>query len=343
MARRVLWITLAATLFAGCAFDPSGVSGDVSGDIGGEPADDGAASPMARQGIAIVPTFTDAEVAAILTVANTETMTGLDIDARLDRRAAEAIVAYRAGADGLSGTGDDDPIDTLSELDGITWVGPYAIEQLLAHAQVLGLLGGSTDDPGDDPSDDPPEDPPTTNAPCVIISEYMEGQGNNNKAVELYNCGSTAVTLWTHKLCLIRNGDEDCTSFAALPSEELAPGQVVTLCRTQEGTFNDPLESLRMRCDFAAGSALSFNGDDRLHLFEDVDGDSAPGIGETRDMFGLPEIVPANSPWQDKSLRRCRVEPFVGDAATYDHTDYFTEHPRHDATHLGVAPSGPCI
>lgn len=50
----------------------------------------------------------------------------------LHSRAASNIVAYRNGADGLAGTDDDEVIDTLRELDDISFVGPKALEQLIA-------------------------------------------------------------------------------------------------------------------------------------------------------------------------------------------------------------------
>lgn len=62
----------------------------------------------------------------------------LDVDAGLDRRAAQNIVDHVRGADGLLGTADDDPIGDLDELDGIYWVGPAAIDHLLAYVESIG-------------------------------------------------------------------------------------------------------------------------------------------------------------------------------------------------------------
>jgi hypothetical protein len=52
----------------------------------------------------------------------------LDIDAGLDSDAANNIIDYRNGADGTYGTADDNPIDTMAELDDISQVGPATIE-----------------------------------------------------------------------------------------------------------------------------------------------------------------------------------------------------------------------
>ena len=49
-------------------------------------------------------------------------------------RAANAINKFRAGDDGALGTGDDQAIGSLEELDAIRYVGPVALEQLTAGA-----------------------------------------------------------------------------------------------------------------------------------------------------------------------------------------------------------------
>jgi DNA uptake protein ComE-like DNA-binding protein len=57
-------------------------------------------------------------------------VTLLDVSVGLDKRAAEGIVAHRAGADGFAQTGDDDAFDTIAELDAVPWVGQAALEKL---------------------------------------------------------------------------------------------------------------------------------------------------------------------------------------------------------------------
>ncbi|MBV1857733.1 MAG: cytochrome c, partial [Nannocystaceae bacterium] len=64
----------------------------------------------------------------------------LDLDARLDVRAATNIVAHRDGADGIAGTGDDDSIDSISELDDIGYVGQTALGRLAEYAVAQGYL-----------------------------------------------------------------------------------------------------------------------------------------------------------------------------------------------------------
>jgi hypothetical protein len=62
----------------------------------------------------------------------------LDVAAALDARAAKNIVAHVRGADGLLGTGDDDPIADLAELDAIAQVGPATIDRLVAYVDSIG-------------------------------------------------------------------------------------------------------------------------------------------------------------------------------------------------------------
>ena len=148
-----------------------------------------------------------AEVAAVLTLANTADFEELDDGVPLDRRAAEGIWTHRVGPDGVPGTADDDPFDTLAELDAVPWVGPAALQAMLAYADVD--AEGTT---------------------CLIISEYVESTTEYNKAIELFNCGDTPVALDEYALCLVRNDDTDCTLTRALPAVELQPGDVFVGC-----------------------------------------------------------------------------------------------------------------
>jgi len=47
-------------------------------------------------------------------------------------RAARNAIAHRDGADGVYGTGDDDPFDDVFELDAVPYVGPVAFSQFVA-------------------------------------------------------------------------------------------------------------------------------------------------------------------------------------------------------------------
>ena len=66
----------------------------------------------------------------------------LDNDAGLNATAAKNIIAHRDGSDAAAATADDDPYDTLAELDAVPFVGPIALTALLEYAKEKGLLGG---------------------------------------------------------------------------------------------------------------------------------------------------------------------------------------------------------
>lgn len=77
----------------------------------------------------VAPAEGSCEALGMLTVANEATLEELDDDVRLDRRAAEKIVAAR-------------PIETIAALDAVAFVGPSALTRILAYAEAEGHLAG---------------------------------------------------------------------------------------------------------------------------------------------------------------------------------------------------------
>lgn len=79
-----------------------------------------------------------AEAVGVLRLLNepSTTFEMLDHDARLDRRAAENLIAHRAGADGVfdGGQGDDDLFDSIAEVDGVYYVGAATLQRLFEFA-----------------------------------------------------------------------------------------------------------------------------------------------------------------------------------------------------------------
>ena len=69
----------------------------------------------------------------------------LDIDARLNARAAGNIIEHRNGVDAIAGTADDNLFDDLAELDGVSHVGPSALGALLDYALAQGFADGNAD------------------------------------------------------------------------------------------------------------------------------------------------------------------------------------------------------
>jgi hypothetical protein len=267
--------------------------------------------------------LTAAEEDAIVAFVNEASFEVLDDDVALDRRAAENIVGHRDGPDGVLGTADDDPFDDLAELDAIPYVGPVALEKLRAWVEAQGLVNDATS-----PS-------------CVIISEYIEGQGNYNKAIELFNCGTAPVDTARLGVCLVRNADTACSVTAMLPGGSLSAGEVTTVCRKKEYTFNDPMAGITNGCLIERSGVMTFNGDDRVAIFFDANQSGSYDAGELLDMLGRFGYQPPVTTWADKTLRRCNLTPSDG-TSFYQHESYFTTHPWASQEHYGLPPTASC-
>src|SRR5687767_1492410 len=74
------------------------------------------------------------QACAVLRIANEASAEDLDRGVGLDKRAADGIVAFRAGADGKLGTDDDQWFPKLSELEKINYVKSAAFKKLKDHA-----------------------------------------------------------------------------------------------------------------------------------------------------------------------------------------------------------------
>ncbi len=68
----------------------------------------------------------------------------LDDDVPLNRRTAENLIAWRDGADNVRYTGDDRAFETVAQVDDVAWVGPAALDALVAFlvAEDLVPTGG---------------------------------------------------------------------------------------------------------------------------------------------------------------------------------------------------------
>lgn len=250
---------------------------------------------------------TSAEIDGVLELVNSATLSQLDDEVRLDSRAAQNIVEHRVS----------DVIDSLAELDAISYVGPSALSKLLAYADENGYIDSA----------------PAADS-CFIISEYIEAWGNYNKAVELFNCGDEALELSDYSLCLVRNDDTTCTQSVVLAGGTLAPGAVHSVCRRSYGhpASSDPAFPIKDRCDQEAAAVISFSGDDRLLLLENQSQDIA-------DAFGVLTFRPASSTWSNVLYRRCDFSPFDGFA--FD-LSKFTTHSGGDMGDFGKAPVASC-
>jgi predicted outer membrane repeat protein len=105
-----------------------------------EPAELAPETEAAATARTIVDGSNDAVI--VLYLANRLDRDTLDFEVTLDSRAAANIVAYRAGADGVEGTTDDQAFDDLDELDAVSFVGASAMADLLGYGRdVIGLTG----------------------------------------------------------------------------------------------------------------------------------------------------------------------------------------------------------
>lgn len=153
---------------------------------------------------------------------------------------------------------------------------------------------------------------------CLIISEYMEAPGDN-KAIEIYNCGSATESLGQIDICLVRNEATTCsTSFQF--TGNIAPGDTKVLCHSN---LNYP--DGNAICDFRNTNVPSFNGDDRLALYVDTDGNGSfnPAQDVILDAFGQLSTEPLSS-WVDVFYDRCNFTPFDG-MSSFDVDSYYSQ------------------
>lgn len=111
-----------------------------------------------------------------------------------------------------------------------------------------------------------------TAAPAVerlIFSEYIEGAGGNNKAIELFNAGTDSIDLTGYEVLLYVNGNSTAAYTLALGGL-LEAGQTYVIANA--GSVPEILE----KADITA-SVTFFNGNDVLELRKD---------GELIDSFG---------------------------------------------------------
>jgi len=168
---------------------------------------------------------------------------------------------------------------------------------------------------------------------CFIISEVVEG-ASFNKAVELYNCGSSDVTMDGVTLCQVNGNNTNCTSELALTGT-LAAGETYVICNAQM--------SDKTACDIEDG-VTSFNGDDRLILFAELGGGADTydeGTDTLFDAFGEYATNPGSRLWENATYDRCNFTPYNGVDA-FDVSTYFNELPQDTFSGLGQAPVMGC-
>jgi hypothetical protein len=76
----------------------------------------------------------------VINLVNGASLSKLDDTVGLDKRGAEAIIAFRSGNDGLIGTDDDDTYRNLTELEDTFFVGEAAFGKLSEYATANGFV-----------------------------------------------------------------------------------------------------------------------------------------------------------------------------------------------------------
>jgi hypothetical protein len=251
---------------------------------------------------------------------NDFTVTQLDLEVGLYMQAATQIFQFRAGMDFQLGTWDDRWFRSIAEVDALPQVGRSSLNKLRNYA--LQRQEGLPDDPD-----------------CLVISEYIEGRGYDNKALEIYNCSQHALALKDYGICVALNYDHHCSRTGNFGNFMLAPGAVYTLCRSTRVVDGDPNPEIADHCQQAMPAVLNFNGDDRIVLFKDING-SHLFDGQDRQMDALGSLTERMSgahPFKDRVLRRCNLTPYKGQGPFY-WQEYFNRYSEDDLEHFGQAP-----
>lgn len=103
-----------------------------------EPGVDGQESAVSEGQAAIIEGTPEAYGVLDLLNDPTTTFERLDIDVRLDRRAAENLIAHRDAEPA-------NPFDDIAEVDAVAYVGPSALDKLLAYAEAQGYVATGDD------------------------------------------------------------------------------------------------------------------------------------------------------------------------------------------------------
>ncbi|MBB1420938.1 ExeM/NucH family extracellular endonuclease [Pseudoalteromonas sp. SG43-7] len=159
----------------------------------------------------------------------------------------------------------------------------------------------------------------------LIISEYVEG-GGYNKAIEIYNTSSTAISLDGYTLNLYSNGSDTVSTSEEL-SGSLAADSTFVIVTTDTRALDD----LTTKADLRSG-AVNFNGDDAFTL---TLGDT---VIDSFGQVGVQEVWTAGGvTTKDKTLRRkADVTSGRTDATSaFDPSEQWLQFDKNDFSGLG--------
>jgi hypothetical protein len=181
---------------------------------------------------------------------------------------------------------------------------------------------------GPSPDAAPPRDAGAPTAAGLLIARYTESSAF--KAIAIWNKGASTVDLSRYGLCLVSNANTYCNAKAML-SGSLAANAVRTVC--YGAATSVPI------CDLNSNT-VNVNGDDRIGLFLDANGDGVIELTDTPvDAFGELRVPPSGTPWADKTFARWNCVPRDG-AGAFVVTSWFDDvQPNPDTTGLRLTPS----
>ena len=166
---------------------------------------------------------------------------------------------------------------------------------------------------------------------ALIFSEYVEGS-SWNKALEIYNSGTTSVALGDFSVDIYFNGSTTSTGNISLTPGYLSPGDVYVLANSDA---DDLITDL---ADQTSG-ALDFNGDDAITLYDNEELELVDSIGQIGvdpgDYWGSGSVTP-----QNHTLSR-KISIIVGDTNafdTFDPEDEWNAFPQDYFDGLGASP-----
>ena len=164
-----------------------------------------------------------------------------------------------------------------------------------------------------------PEEPPSpgpslvegpASEACARISGYLEGEGFD-KAVMVTSCQAQPIPSASLGLCLEANGSH-LTPGNPCEQSVMLSGELDALMEAPWAVCHSDISELWSgRCDQLSDRGLNFNGDDRVLLFHDLDGDQSFTMGRDAilDWVGTLGRQPNDRPWADTALFRRDLSP----------------------------------
>jgi len=168
-------------------------------------------------------------------------------------------------------------------------------------------------------------------SPCateLIISEYIEGSGNN-KFLELYNGTGSSIDLSNYEIRQYNNGSSSVTYTLTL-SGSLADGATYVI--------ENSSEDLGVAADLSTSSSvMQFNGDDALELYNTTTGSSVDIIGKIGEDPGSAWGSDPTSTGEHTLVRKSDISQGDTDGTdAFDPADEWIGYEQDDVSHLGT-------